>query len=519
MRAINRINIIKYLTLSIVVFLSIPATYSKEPSKKQRQLWEQINEAAKEGDEMSTISLCRSLICKSQLNDSLALRCRYFLANYYLQQDDYDRAINGLWEQYVFFKKYSEAYPFDKMAEEKKKSLKKRYEELIEIDKSKSYWEGIYFSDLQKNFLPFLTLDIRIGSDNRPTFQILPCCEIANISKAYNKLSGKSKNRFGEKTYLTQDTTKQTFLAFWGDEQYRNAQTEIAKSFVDEAANLKIKTAQIIASTPQASLSDQLLANLTAGFVSLGLEAIANSLSQIKIQAQGMTLIFDDSSTEELNVHLIYDAEVYKTGEYEIKKVHFEHDFKMYKVRPHYNIYFANRKNYSVLCSYGIINDKNSNEFMNSNLLDKQYHPISIENADIKENKTKSIHKMLKIHPLTANRFPSTEYRANYFSYLNFYKNYIFNQIDSIDFLKPLPKIVDMSINIADNNTITIYYNDKGEKEPYVRFSATKDANGDIGYFRLNEFGEKDGTFIIYKPNGEIIKNNNVNGSTQVQSE
>lgn len=76
-----------------------------------------------------------------------------------------------------------------------------------------------------------------------------------------------------------------------------------------------------------------------------------------------------------------------------------------------------------------------------------------------------------------------------------------------------------MSINIADNNTITIYYNDKGEKEPYVRFSATKDANGDIGYFRLNEFGEKDGTFIIYKPNGEIIKNNNVNGSTQVQSE
>ena len=301
------INSIKYLTLTIVIFLTIHITYSKEPSKKQRQLWEQINKAAKEGDEVSTISLCRSLICKSQLNDSLALRCR-------------------LWEQYVFFKKYSEAYPFDKMAEEKKKSLKKRYEELIEIDKSKSYWEGIYFSDLQKNFLPFLTLDIRIGSDNRPTFQILPCCEIANISKAYNKLSGKSKNRFGEKTYLTQDTTKQTFLAFWGDEQYRNAQTEIAKSFVDEAANLKIKTAQIIASTPQASLSDQLLANLTAGFVSLGLEAIANSLSQIKIQAQGMTLIFDDSSTEELNVHLIYDAEVYKTGEYEIKKVHFEHD-------------------------------------------------------------------------------------------------------------------------------------------------------------------------------------------------
>jgi hypothetical protein len=114
------INSIKYLTLTIVIFLTIHITYSKEPSKKQRQLWEQINKAAKEGDEVSTISLCRSLICKSQLNDSLALRCRYFLANYYLQQDDYDRAINGLWEQYVFFKKYSEAYPFDKMAEEKK---------------------------------------------------------------------------------------------------------------------------------------------------------------------------------------------------------------------------------------------------------------------------------------------------------------------------------------------------------------------------------------------------------------
>ena len=502
------INSIKYLTLTIVIFLTIHITYSKEPSKKQRQLWEQINEAAKEGDEMSTISLCRSLICKSQLNDSLALRCRYFLANYYLQQDDYDRAINGLWEQYVFFKKYSEAYPFDKMAEEKKKSLKKRYEELIEIDKSKSYWEGIYFSDLQKNFLPFLTLDIRIGSDNRPTFQILPCCEIANISKAYNKLSGKSKNRFGEKTYLTQDTTKQTFLAFWGDEQYRNAQTEIAKSFVDEAANLKIKTAQIIASTPQASLSDQLLANLTAGFVSLGLEAIANSLSQIKIQAQGMTLIFDDSSTEELNVHLIYDAEVYKTGEYEIKKVHFEHDFKMYKVRPHYNINFLNPKNYSYLCSYGIINVVEPNE-LHSNLFDKQYHPISIENADIKENKSKPINKMVKL----ADMLPSSQYWSNYFSYLNFYKNYIFNQIDSIDFLKPLPKTFDMDISITDNNTITIYYKNKKKKEPYVGFSATKDANGDVGYFRLNKFGEKDGTFIIYKRNGEIIKNNNFNDS------
>ena len=512
------INNLKYLTLAIVISLAIPITYSKEPSKKQLQLWEQINEAAKEGDEVSTILLCRSLICKSQLNDSLALRCRYFLANYYLQQEDYDSAINGLWEQYVFFKKYSETYPFDKRAEEKKESLKKRYEELIDIDKSKSYWEGIYFSDLQKNFLPILTLDIHIDSDNRPTLQILPCCEIANISKAYNKRSGKSKNNFGESTYLLQDTTKHTFLAFWGDEQYRNAQTELAKSFINESANLKIKTAQIVASTPQANLSDQLLVSFTSGLVSLGLEAIANSLSQIKIQAQGMTLIFEDRLTEELNVHLIYDAEVYKTGEYDIKKVHFEQDFKMYKIRPHYNINFLNPKNYSFLCSYGIVNVIKPNE-LHSNLFDKQYHPISIENANIKENKSKSIHKMLKIDPVTANRFPLTEYRANHFSYLNFYKNYIFNQIDSIDFLKPLPKIVDMSINIADNNTITIYYKNKKKKEPYVGFSATKDANGDIGYFRLNEFGEKDGTFIIYKPNGEIIKNNNVNGSTQVQSE
>ena len=53
----------------------------------------------------------------------------------------------------------------------------------------------------------------------------------------------------------------------------------------------------------------------------------------------------------------------------------------------------------------------------------------------------------------------------------------------------------------------------KKKKEPYVGFSATKDANGDVGYFRLNKFGEKDGTFIIYKRNGEIIKNNNFNDS------
>lgn len=505
-------NNIRCILCTLILLLSTISTLAQKkgdgPSKEQIQLWQQIYEAAENENEELTLSLCRTLICKSKLDDSLALRCRHFLSSYYLQENDYEKAINGLWEQYVFFKKYSESYPLNEEAIKTKQLLKKRYDELIKSDQSKPYLEGIYFSELQERNLPLLTLDISIGPDNRPTIQILPTCEMANISKAYKK-SGKSKNTFGEKTYLNQDSASQVLVAFWGDQKYRKAQTELAKVFINEAANLKIGTAKTISSAPNISLSDHLLVNLTTGLISLGFEAIANSLSQIKIQAQGLTLSFENSSTDFFNAHLIYDAEVYKTGENEIKKIHLKQDFKMYKMRPHYNLYFGNMNNYSVLCSYGIINDENSNAFLKTNLLDKQYNPISIENADISKNQSISIHKMLKIAKYTANRFPLTPSKANTFSYLNFYLNNTFLQIDSIDFLKPLPPTIDMNINIKNDNTINIFYINKRKKKPYVSFSAIKESNGDIGYYQLNEIGEKDGAFIIYKQNGEIIRNDN----------
>lgn len=66
-----------------------------------------------------------------------------------------------------------------------------------------------------------------------------------------------------------------------------------------------------------------------------------------------------------------------------------------------------------------------------------------------------------------------------------------------------------MNINIKNDNTINIFYINKRKKKPYVSFSAIKESNGDIGYYQLNEIGEKDGAFIIYKQNGEIIRNDN----------
>lgn len=113
-------NNIRCILCTLILLLSTISTLAQkkgdEPSKEQIQLWQQIYEAAENENEELTLSLCRTLICKSKLDDSLALRCRHFLSSYYLQENDYEKAINGLWEQYVFFKKYSESYPLNEEA-------------------------------------------------------------------------------------------------------------------------------------------------------------------------------------------------------------------------------------------------------------------------------------------------------------------------------------------------------------------------------------------------------------------
>lgn len=219
----------RHLTCTICfILMGISILPAKAQSIKTSKLWDEVKQCVNNEDSEKARNLCKELIIKAELYDSLAILSRQLLAELYLIEEN----MNGIYEQYAFFKSYRQQSNDNNQYIKLENRLKQEYDRLLELDKTRPISEGIYVSTSQhtRTHQPSILIEIKkVGNTYKA--RMLPGCGIYK-RKRYIKA-------IAEQQDILLNESDSTFNIFWGSTRVKNPDTETAHSVINSVQNFK----------------------------------------------------------------------------------------------------------------------------------------------------------------------------------------------------------------------------------------------------------------------------------------
>lgn len=471
-------------------------TQRKLKPKELHGAWNNIKQSVKERQTVEQIiQSCRQLICSTSFTDTLAYNARTLLSEIYasrMQNMNVDDALNGMYEQLVYFNSYSNAFPDNLQARQTRDKIEKRYFDLVKEDMSGSYPSGVYVSDAFSSWdEPLLLCQFGTESGGELLFSILPSCGISETANAYGGILNFKKNEFASKTLVEIDAADSCYLCLYNAGKLRQGKTDIAQGISQTAGNIR---------AGQAGQSSDFATNMMSGMLSGVFDSWAKSLAANKITTSAAAIKFEPGRRDSIKATVWFYKSVQKDNSApEVTEI--QRSFYLHKMYPHYNMMFKSLNGCGTYCR-GAITPENFMQYKANFLFDKHYAAYSVLNADFIKNKAPratSYENVAKTSPLAC-----------------LLLNKVFSGVEQSGILPcPLNKFTWCSYNSAVNKqkfTDTILLGKKNKYkdledtvhllEGYAKFNGTlyylylrQTVNGDIYYI----LETKDSTKVIHQ--------------------
>jgi len=319
----------KHLTCTIYfILIGISIIPAEAQSKKIEKLWNEVKQCVYNENSEKVRSLCKELIIKAELYDSLAILSRQLLAELYLIEEN----MNGIYEQYAFFRSYRQQSNDNNQYTNLENRLKQEYDRLLNIDKTRPISEGIYVSTSQhtRTHQPAILIEIKkVGNTYRA--RMLPGCGIYK-SKRYIKA-------IAEQQDILLNENDSTFNIFWGNTRVKNPDTETAHSVINSVQNFKadmyseqavrnMSIGETVAATGATELAGALFL-LFGKYLATGSKKAYSILLKWTPQPDGRL-----QATFSYRFERMSTTDVVSENEEKTIKLH------LYKIYPHYEIFF-----------------------------------------------------------------------------------------------------------------------------------------------------------------------------------
>lgn len=460
----------RHLTCTICfILMGISIIPAKAQSTKTSKLWDEVKQCVNNEDSEKARNLCKELIIKAEIYDSLAILSRQLLAELYLIEEN----MNGIYEQYAFFKSYRQQSNDNNQYIKLENRLKQEYDHLLELDKTRPISEGIYVSTSQhtRTHQPAILIEIKkVGNTYKA--RMLPGCGIYK-SKRYIKA-------IAEQQDILLNESDSTFNIFWGSTRVKNPDTETAHSVINSVQNFKadmyseqavrnMSVGETVAVTSVTELAGAL-------FLLLGKHLATGSKT-----AYSTLLKWTPRPGGHLEGTFSYRQEKMSTTDITPENNEKTVKLHLYKIYPHYEMFFyhSSAKGY---ISYEQIEDEKAF---------KKFHPAFLS--------TKG-KKLLKNKP-----------RINAETYKEFAWNFIFAQLrqDTVArFALPLEEME------CYTNDSVMYLGKYSKKKPgFIGFAAMLHPNSAIEFAQqVNNLQTEKMESAIYLDDGSYRYGNYMNG-------
>lgn len=423
------------LIFTICVFMQIHAQNTiggiitgREPIKrnelqvklKKKDLhaaWQNIHSMVVQHVDIPTITqACRQLICSTTFTDSLAYNARTLLAEIYMKRInrmDINTALQGSYEQMVYFKKYSEVFPGHNSSRKMYERLNEYYFGLVAEDMQNIYPFGVYFSDVFDGFFnPILIGEFSKDNNQQLQFTLLPSCRISSEAKAYGSLFKQSTNEFANTILVEIDGLDNSYMVAYNAEKLRRGNTRIAQIAATNASTVRTTTSSYDA-IGQTSFSDK----MASGILSGAFDSWAKSLAANKTTSTAAVIKFETDKSDSIGAYVCFYKNVQRDGE-PPEIIEYEQTFKLHKMYPHYEMLFFNIDDGCSTFSRGSVRAITFDEWDSRFLIDDHYATYSVLNADFAKDKTT---KFLKSRDIV--------------SIANFLLNRVFTNLDELNIL------------------------------------------------------------------------------------
>lgn len=451
-------------------------------SAQRDKLWQEVVNAAEQGDEALTISNCRKLILKTELFDSLAVMAREMLAELSLAKEN----MNDIYENLVFFRHFNEMHPSNYDSHLMTTRLDSAYWHLVAEDMKKSISDGLYFSDYYDLYdRPLMVLNISID-DNDVTIDASDCGLVVEKG-LINKYRSKS-------TVMQQENDSNVYVAYWGlTPRMRNPDTEMANSVTSSARKFQAEMkAEMVKKNYSAGdhLAETAVTTAVVGAIGL----LANSLAIGKKTTCSSELFWKPIGNGVFDAKYVFNKIIERTDRAEPKVKTEERKFKLYKIYPHYNMIFYSPKLKRIESCMGPINLKSTNaddlEYF------RKFNPIMYDKwlrEKLGVDRFKSLQQLKKVGTMS-NAI-----------YKNFAYNNIFASLKHDSLAVYAPSLDEMTIKYFSDGSLAIGKWSMWRNE-FNSFVAFRNRNNVITYRQLPK--DLQNSYLkesIYFPNGDHI--------------
>ncbi len=454
----------------------------KTPSKKQLKQWHKVLMTDSTGNTEETTRLCRELICKGKFEDSLVICAREKLSSIYLYTDVAgNEALNGVYEQLVYFEKLLKIQPENIRAQKVLKILSEKYRQMLQSENSKMIPEGIYISNVNIEGRPLLAIEFTSTQSGEIHARLLRSCDLAKMinptmASWLTLFEYEPKYDLIEipKPVQVNSADSSLWVLTWGNDELRKGDAEMAKTIASSSMNFKAEMAKSMATSKMGS-GGYAAASLSTTLIGAFLDVTAIKVASSKAISQALSICFESGKNDEILSHISYRRVTMSIPNSEPNIKDFNQSIRLYRIFPHYDSFFYVYDDFMWSRGSSAANSSQTPyDYYRANYFGhKKYLPFLIKNnGKIPWNRSAAV----------------SHSGINKTAYSSIVIARYFKIIDELNIRKYLPRLRDMSVEWDNDGNVLMYKFNK-KKNGYEGLVCRRNSDNTI-VFSLYDKGQ-----------------------------